>query len=438
MKLQDVPRRVHFVGVGGIGTSALAQHLRKLGYSVTGSDRIENDRVKALRSEGVPVFIGHNAELAKNAELVVRTSAVNESDVEIAAARGNNVKTVLREELLGAIFDGYGVRVAVCGTHGKTTVTAMIHHILQTAGYSHAAFIGGVYRGNNYYFGENAVVAEACEYNRSFMYLHPTVTVCLNAEFDHPDCYEDIADVRRSFGLFFKNTAENGTVILPKNLEYLSDGRKTVFYDCAVTRNVKTKRGKSSFELFDEKEKTYVKFKLNVAGCHNVSNALAAVCAVGEMGVSVKDSAAALSTFCGVERRWTEKQSVCKVICDYAHHPTEIACSLQTARDVSHGRVLCVFQPHTYTRTKAFEREFCSCFSLADEVCYLPVYSAREQPIAGVDHKSLAKRCREENVNARYADTFEEAVNWIKSTAKKDDVVLILGAGDVVEIADML
>ncbi|MGN1040402.1 MAG: Mur ligase domain-containing protein, partial [Candidatus Fimimonas sp.] len=175
----NFPHRVHFVGIGGIGMSGLAKHLVNVGCEVSGSDKNENEQTQRLRQAGVVVTVPHNAKCVKGAQLVVRTSAVLPTNEEVAFALSQGIPVVLREQLLGQIFDGFSTRIAVCGTHGKTTVTAMIHHVLERCGISHTAFIGGEYQHSNYFFGENVVVAEACEYNRSFLHLHPTLCLCL-------------------------------------------------------------------------------------------------------------------------------------------------------------------------------------------------------------------------------------------------------------------
>lgn len=437
MKLQDIPARVHFVGVGGIGMSALAQYLHKCGHTVTGSDRTQNEQTKALANIGVRVYTGHNKYNVDGAELVVHTSAVHEDNVELQEAKHRHIPIILREQLLGTVFNSFNTRIAVCGTHGKTTVTAMIHRMLQYCGVSHSAFIGGLYCGNNFYFGTNVVVAEACEYNRSFFNLKPTITVCTNAEYDHPDCYDSEAAVRRAFKRFIANTSANGVAVLPCSLANLGKGRRCVLYDTALSGEITVAQGKPSFTA--NYGKRQVNIRLSIVGRHNAYNALAALAVGRELRLPLDDCVSALSSFCGVERRWTEKDvNGVRVVLDYAHHPTEIACSVATAASVAQGRVLCVFQPHTYSRTKAFFKQFALCFAYADEVAYLPVYSAREKPIAGVDSQRLTGIAVKNKIKARFFPDFHTVSKWIKQTAKAGDVVLVLGAGDVVELGKLL
>ena len=416
--------------------SGLAQHLHNLGYMVTGSDREENDRTSALKKLGIEVTVGHDACNVGNAQLVVRTSAVHDDNVEVTEATGRNIPVVLREQLLGAVFNSFDTRIAVCGTHGKTTVTAMIHEILTRAGVSHTALIGGVYQGNNYFFGNKVVVAEACEFNRSFYNLYPTVCVCLNAEYDHPDCYESQQDVRKAFAHFMNNVDEDGVVVLPHELKSLCPRRKHICYDREFhASNVTLTCGKPSFDATWSGE-TH-RFELGVVGAHNVDNALAAMAVAQLLNVPPRAIEEGLRSFGGVDRRWTERsvEGIGKVVIDYAHHPTEIACSVATAKSIAEcGKVLCVFQPHTYSRTRAFFDEFVTCFDKASAVAYLPIYSAREKPISGVNSYLLAERASEMGINACFLPDFETARQWIQGNAKPNDVVLILGAGNIVEL----
>ena len=418
--------------------SGLAQYLLELGYTVSGSDRTPNDRTDALANLGADIHIGHRAENIKNCQLVVRTSAVHDDNVEVAQAFSRNVPVVLSEQLLGAIFNSFNRRVEVCGTHGKTTVTAMIHEIMLRAGVSHTAFIGGVYNGNNYYFGQDLVIAEACEFNRSFLNLYPTICVCLNAEHDHPDCYADEQEVQAAFAQFMQQVDVDGAVVLPRNLASLCTDRRCEYFDEIVTSNLTTKDGKQFFDITLD-NKTY-NVELGVVGEHNVANAKAAIATALQLGVPVEKIVAALKHFHGVDRRWSERyvDGLCTVVCDYAHHPTEIACAVATAKSLSKGKVVCVFQPHTYSRTRAFFKQFATCFTQADIVAYLPIYSAREIPLDGINSQELANCAQKLGVNAIYMPNFDTVTRWTRSVVCENDVLLILGAGDVVQLADML
>ena len=418
--------------------SGLAQHLLHLGYDISGSDRTGNDRTEALQALGVNIRIGHRAENVDGCQLVVRTSAVHDDNVEVAAAKKQKIPVILREQLLGAIFNSFNVRVAVCGTHGKTTVTAMLHEIMSQAGVPHTSFIGGVYNGNNYFFGQNLVIAEACEFNRSFLNLNPTVCVCLNAEHDHPDCYADEQAVRVAFAQFMQQVDEDGSVVLPRNLADLCNDRRCVYFDEIEVDNVSCKDGKQFFDV--ALDGGIYRVELGVVGEHNVTNAKAAMACALLLGVPMEKIVDAFKHFHGVDRRWTEHtvDGMCKVVCDYAHHPTEIACAVRTARSLSKGKVICVFQPHTYSRTRAFFKQFVTCFEQADVVAYLPIYSAREMQLEGVTSQHLTLLAQNMGLNAVYMPDFDTATHWVRDVATADDVLLILGAGDVVQLVHSL
>lgn len=417
--------------------SALAQYLHSIGHTVTGSDRSSNEQTQFLAKMGIRVYIGHNKYNVRDAELVVRTSAVHEDNVEFIEAKNCGIPTILREELLGAIFNSFSVRIAVCGTHGKTTVTAMIHQLLKSNKVSHSAFIGGLYCGNNFYFGNDVVVAEACEYNRSFLNLKPTVTVCTNAEYDHPDCYRNKRAINCAFKKFLANTAACGTVILPSNLARLAPkNARRIFFDEALTGEVRVQGGKPRFMASFGKCQQEV--RLDVVGKHNAYNALAALAVGYALNLPLADNVASLERFAGVTRRWTEIDCRFKCVCDYAHHPTEIACSVEASKHVSRGKVICVFQPHTFTRTKAFFKQFVTCFKDADVVAYLPIYSAREKPLRGIQSERLAKLALKLGIRAKYFADFKSVARWLNQIAEPNDLVLILGAGDVVELSKLL
>lgn len=445
-------KKVHFVGIGGIGMSALAKHLLRYGIIVSGSDRQENEETAKLRKMGARVFVPHAAENATGADIVVRTTAVPESNCEVAFAKQHNIPVLLREELLGGIFDAFRERIAVCGTHGKTTVTAMIHHMLERCGVSHTAFIGGEYQNKNYFCcggfenvksaeisknddeQNSVVVAEACEYNRSFLHLHPTLCVCLNVEFDHPDCYENLDDVHEAFGKLF---SQSQTTVINSHYKQLCPSGILFGAQGVRAENITLQNGCAHFDIFVDDD-FVAPCKLKVFGEHNINNALAAIAVAKYLRLPLLQAAQALETFEGVGRRWGKIDCALDVVCDYAHHPTEIQTTVKTAKSLSGGRIICVFQPHTYTRTLAFFNEFVSCFDGADEVVYLPVFSAREKPLKNVSSFQLFKRAKSVGKNAKYFADFEKAAKYLKRVATPSDLVVLVGAGDVVKLADYL
>ena len=414
--------------------SALAQHLLRLGHVVSGSDRQENEQTAKLRKLGAAVTIGHSETAVHGAELVVHTSAVQQDNCELAYAKAHGITTVLREELLGAIFNAFDTRIAVCGTHGKTTATAMIHHVLERCGVSHAAFIGGEYNGENYFFGSGIVVAEACEYNRSFLHLRPSICVCLNVEHDHPDCYPTQADTEQAFQLLF---AQSEKTVIPKQYKALCKNAFVCGKDVFATNVTVNNDGCAEFDVVCCGANVG-RVALSVCGVHNVGNAIAAISAAHLLNLPMLQVLHALRTFHGVDRRWSVKQGICTVVCDYAHHPTEIDAALATAKSVAKGKIICVFQPHTYSRTQAFFQRFADCFNGCDEVIYLPVYSAREKPIRRVTSYQLYKLAKTQGLHAKYCADFTKAAQYIRRTAEPNDLVLLIGAGNVNTLADLL
>ncbi len=436
---------VHFVGIGGIGVSALAQHLLQSGVKVSGSDLVKNDRTVALQQQGATVFVGHNIQNISGASLVVRSSAVSESNCEIAASNKRNVPVILREQLLGTIFDGFSEKIAVCGTHGKTTVTALLDHIFSFCEKSHVSFLGGVSGGNNYKSsGGNTVIAEACEYRESFLNLHPNVCTCLNVEYDHPDYYKSFEKTENAFSRFFDNLTDNGILVVNTSVN------KKLYAKCSnvltfgeggqfLAQNVKlAKDGSVGFVLvINGKVICHVQTKLS--GTFNVNNVLGAVATAVACGLPVLKVVQAVTTFVSATRRYTFLPcSGFTLVEDYAHHPTQVQAVVQTARATCKGKLIVVFQPHTFSRTKAFWKKFCTCFDGADQVFLLPIYPAREQPLANVTSYRLCNAMQQYGINATYCKTFVCATRILKNTAKQQDLVLILGAGDVHLLAQTL
>ena len=436
MNINEIPERVHFVGIGGVGQSALAQHLLRTGHKVSGSDKVDGKQLEKLRNSGAIVHIGHDAANVDGAQLVVRTSAVGIDNVEVLQAQKMGIPVVLREQLLGAIVNDFDIRICISGTHGKTTTTAMVSHVLRMAGVSHAAFIGGDFGGSNYLYGKGIALCEACEYNRSFLQLKPTVAVCLNAEFDHPDCYADQRETENAFAKFVAS-AKNGIAVLPVDLAYFAKGKAELCGDggSVCVSNIKLCQGIPSFDIFSDG--CFVAgCKLRVKGLYNVQNALFAFAVCKCLNVPLLQAVHSLCTFGGVDRRWNELPcNCCRIVVDYAHHPTEISASLSTAKSMCNNTV-CVFQPHTFSRTKAFMQQFANCF-VGTKVIFLPIFAAREQPVEGVDSASLAALANRVGAEAYFANDFAEAKTIACNLLQdKSDILLILGAGDVVNFAD--
>ncbi len=441
-------KTIHFVGIGGIGMSALARYMLEDGYAVSGSDRWDSEIVRQLSASGAMVHIGHSSSnVPIGCQLVVYTSAVTADNVEVAYARAQGITVILREQLLGQIFNRYRQRIAVCGTHGKTTTTAMIDYVLRHIGIRHSAFIGGipVDSHSNYSSGGNVVVAEACEYRESFVHLFPSILLCLNIEWDHPDYYKNIEHMQDSYARFFDNVSSSGVIIAHQSVAgRLTKGRSVVSYgtDMGCTYRageITHSRGVYSYNLYIEG--LYVcPVQLSVVGRHNVANSLAVIATCSRLGIDCTVVAEALAGFYGAERRWQVVPcSFTNVVEDYAHHPTELGAVFDSVEDIGYKRVIAIFQPHTYSRTQALWRQFVSVLSRADTVCLLPIYSARELPIEGIDSHLMARSINVyTNSHAISMVDMAQAYDYICSNATADDIVLILGAGDICQLSNML
>lgn len=444
MAFVDKLKKVHFVGIGGVGMSSLAAHLLHLGVDVCGSDN-SLDGCKHLLDKGAKVFLGHRASnLDADAQLVVYSQAVSHDNVEIAKALSLGIPIVSREQLLGEIFNGFERRIAVCGTHGKTTTTAMIDYLLRALEVEHTAFIGGFASdtNSNYTFGGGIVVAEACEYKNSFFSLFPTLTVALNVEYDHPDFFASINAVHQSFERFFAKLPPKGLLLANASLpalllrgkNYVTFGAKDSYY-----RAEKVVATNDGFDFDFCKGAKRHSTAIGVKGSHNVANAVASLAALDCLGVDVALACKSLPSFAGVGRRYKEHlTNGVTIVEDYAHHPTEIASAIATAKQhKTSGRLLVVFQPHTYTRTKFLWKQFANCFVGADTLAMLPVFAARENPIDGVTSEALL--CDVVGVDDKVAlDSLSAGVDFVKRRATAGDVVLVLGAGDVNKICKMM
>lgn len=424
--------------------SALAQHLLACGKTVSGSDLLENDRTVALKRRGVDVKTGHNASNVDGAELVVHSSAVGESNVELAECKRLGIKTVLREQLLGAIFNGYESRIAVCGTHGKTTSSALVDHVFAYCNKDHVSFLGGVSGGNNYKNGNGTVVAEACEYRESFLNLFPTVCTCLNIEYDHPDYYANYDAVKSAFGRFFAQIDGNGTLIVntsvPKEC-YENVSANVVTFgnggDFCAENVAFDEQGKLSFDLLINGQKR-TRILTNLRGLYNVDNVLSAIATCQCVGLPIERIAAAVKTFQTVDRRYkTVAIKPFEVIEDYAHHPSQVRSAVLTAKSNCKGKLYVVFQPHTFSRLKAMWTDFCTSFDLADEVLLVPVYPAREKPIVNVTSRLLCQNLRQRGLFSVHFNAFDDVYKYLTASCKNGDTVLILGAGDVYLLTDM-
>lgn len=448
------PIRIYFIGIGGISMSGLAEILLAEDFVISGSDRAPSDLTRMLESRGVKVFYGQREEnLAGDIDLVVYTAAIKSDNPELIAAKRRNIPTLTRAELLGQMMKNYKTPIAVSGTHGKTTTTSMISQILLNAEADPTLSIGGIYRpiGGNIRVGASELfVTEACEYTNSFLSFFPKIGIILNIEEDHLDFFKDLSDIRNSFRRFAELLPEDGALIINGSIERceeLTDGLpcRVITYglapglDYTASRIAYDESGFPSFCL-NHKDGGERHFSLRVHGEHNILNALAAIALADLLELPDEVIRAGLLAFTGTDRRFEYKGQVngVNIIDDYAHHPTEIRATLNAALQYPHKRLWCVFQPHTYTRTKAFLAEFAAALSLADEIVLADIYAARETDTLGISSETLQEKIRSLGHSCQYFPTFEAIENYLLKNCTKGDLLITMGAGDIVKVGENL
>lgn len=446
-------KRVHFVGIGGAGMSGIALVLKNLGFEVSGSDIQESEVTERLRHEGIKVYIGHKGENCADAEVVVFSTAVTEDNPELEVARSRGIPVIRRAEMLAELMR-LKFSIAISGSHGKTTTTSLVTHILTRAGLDPTAVIGGRIVGadSGARLGQSEyLVAEADESDRSFLLLYPAIAVVTNIEPEHLDYYKNIQDLKREFVRFVNRVPFYGSAILCLDSPAVRSiknkvSRRVVSYavdtDADFTvRDVQLYRFSSAFTVVYN-GKPVGRFSLAMPGKHNVQNALAGVAVGAELGIDFPTIEQALATFTGVHRRLEQKGEERGIVVfdDYGHHPTEIRVTIEALRHAyPHQRILVIFQPHRYTRTKLLGDEFGSAFDSADEVIITGIYAAAEPPIPGVDERLIVeaiKRRGRKGLSVHHIPELKEVPKFILPMLKPKDIVLTLGAGNIVTLAD--
>ncbi|MGI6053792.1 MAG: UDP-N-acetylmuramate--L-alanine ligase [Clostridium sp.] len=450
----NIPQAIHFIGIGGISMSGLAEILMDEGFRISGSDARRSELTEHLEARGAEIFYGQKAENIKDGiDAVVYTAAIHGDNPEFMEVKRRGIPMLSRAELLGQMMRNYKNAIAVAGTHGKTTTTSMITEIFLKAENDPTISVGGILNsigGNIRVGGPEFFVTEACEYTNSFLSFYPTMAVILNIEEDHLDFFKDLADIRRSFRLFAERVPQGGAIVINGDIENyreITEGSAGKIITFGRNRENDYSAGaisydsyaRPTFDLYVKGEKK-ARLTLGAPGEHNVYNALAAIAVSFECGISMEAMEAGLLHFTGTNRRFEKKgeRNGFTVIDDYAHHPHEIEATLKTARNYPHRKIWCVFQPHTYTRTKAFLKEFAEALSLADGVVLADIYAARETDTLGISSEDLAELLREKGVAAWYVPTFEEIEKFILENCTQGDLLITMGAGDIVNVGEML
>ena len=451
----DRPSHVHFIGIGGISMSGLAAILLQEGFTVTGSDSKESELTKRLSDAGARIAYAQTADnITDDIDVVVYTAAIHPSNPEYAAALEKGIPLLTRAELLGQMMRSYRIPICVSGTHGKTTTTSMAAHILMAGGLDPTISVGGILpliEGNYRIGSKETFLMEACEYTNSFLSFFPKISLILDIDADHLDFFKDLEDIRRSFRKFAELLPDDGTLIINaddpackmitkglscKIITYSEENGKADYTADLVTYD---SLGHATFRALYQGTPVGT-FSLQVPGQHNVGNALAAIALACELGLSADVIQEGFTSFHGTNRRFEYKGRMhdVTIIDDYAHHPTEIKATLRTAQRVPHETIWCVFQPHTYTRTKALLPQFAEALSIADKVILADIYAARELDIYGISSRDLQEEIIKLGTDCLYFPTFGEIEDHLRGHASAGDLVITMGAGNIVQVGEDL
>ena len=448
------PIHVYFVGIGGISMSGLAEILLSEGFRISGSDMKQSPLTDKLSSLGASIYYGQTvSHIDKSVDLVVYTAAIHEDNPEYIAMKKLGIPSLTRAALLGQLMRNYKLPIAISGTHGKTTTTSMAAEVLLASDTDPTLSIGGILKsiGGNIRVGKSPYfVTEACEYTNSFLSFFPKIGIILNVEEDHMDFFKDIHEIVDSFHKFAGLLPEDGCLILNDEIEH----KEAIINDlcCNIIRYGFTpdcdyyaadisydELGHGIYTLI-RKNGPSCKVELGVPGRHNISNSLAIFALSDVLQLSEENTKAALKAFSGTDRRFEYKGQIggVTIIDDYAHHPTEITATLTAAANFPHKRLWCIFQPHTYTRTKAFLKEFAQSLSAADKIILAPIYAARETDTLGISSVTLKEEIEKLGKECLHFDTFDEIENYLLQNSINGDLLITMGAGDIVKVGENL
>ena len=457
------PCRIHFIGIGGISMSGFAKYLHSIGFKVSGSDSHKSKITEELESMGINVYYGQRkGNISPDIDMVIYTAAIKEDNEELLAVMEAGIPALNRAQLIGQVMQNFKNSVAVSGTHGKTTVTSMLSLIFVDANFDPTISVGGILDaigGNMRIGGTDYFITEACEYMNSFLEFKPTKAVILNIDEDHTDFFKDINDIRNSFRKFAGQIPKGGQLFIngdiPDYEEIIKDldcevftygitdpvyGCKDKSYDIAADNIKLNDSACQSFDLY-YKGKYIDRFGLNIIGIHNISNALPAIGIALQEQIPADIIKKSLLRFRGADRRFQYKGTVggVTIIDDYAHHPTEIAATLTTAKTFYGEKTIwCVFQPHTYSRTKRHLKEFARSLSIADKIVLADIYPAREKDPGDISSLDLLRELKNLNKEVYYFPTFDEIENFLLENCINGDLLITMGAGDILIVGESL
>ena len=439
-------QRIHLIGIGGSSMSGLTEMLMAEGYPVTGSDRDEGYLIAQVRKAGAEVFIGHRAENVRGAALVCYSAAIHPDNPERQEAERLGIPTLERAYLLGQLMEGYPKATGICGAHGKTTTTAMLSQMLLEGGLDPSIHIGGrldAIGGSTRVGHGDAFVAEACEFNRSFLRMKPTVALVLNIDADHLDCYRDIDEIEETFGQFLRLLPEDGVAIgngddirVRRQIEKLPC-RKVFFgfdhrNDWHPENRTEDERGYFSFDLMHGEEKK-ARVRMGVPGEFNLMNALGAIAAAEELGLPAERAAESLERFTGAHRRFEKTDEIdgVEIFHDYGHNPAEMRNALSIARKRCRGRLWAVMQPHTFSRVRALFEDYLTCTKAADITLVTDICAAREADPGDLNSGMLAEGMKKNGIDAVWTPSFDDTEKYLREHWRAGDLVLTMGCGDI-------
>lgn len=449
------PCTAYFIGIGGISMSGFAQLLHENGFTVKGSDSQESKITQHLASLGINIVYGQNSEnITNDIDFVVYTAAIHPDNPEFIAAKKLDIPMMERASMVGQVMKNYKNAIGISGTHGKTTTTSMLSHVFLAAKKDPTISVGGILdaiNGNIRIGHSENFITEACEYTNSFLKFFPTAEIILNIDADHLDFFKDLDDIRHSFCEYAALLPEDGVLVI--NSEIPNYKEITDNLNCnVITYGLNTdaeysasnitfdEKGYGSFELLHNGEKTGDTIQLNVIGKHNISNALSVIALSLYYEIPIEQIKEGLLAFTGTERRFELKGSFrgVTVVDDYAHHPTEITATLQAAKKYPHKHLWCVFQPHTYTRTRALLKEFAEALSEAENIILADIYAARESDPGDISSQTLQEEIKKLGKEAYYFPSFDEIKEFLSKKCVDGDLLITMGAGNVVNIGEDL
>tara|TARA_Y100000588_G_scaffold391552_1_gene500522 strand:+ start:198 stop:1574 length:1377 start_codon:yes stop_codon:yes gene_type:complete len=438
---------IHFIGIGGIGMSGMAELLHKLGFNISGSDLISSERTNRLNKLGIEIYNGHNTHNITNPDVVVYSSAINQDNPEIYAAKKKKIPIIRRAEMLAELLKVKNISVAIAGTHGKTTTCSMLGSILTEAKKKPTLVIGGIvnkFQSNAISGNGEIIVVEADEFDRSFLTLQPTIGLINNLDLEHLDCYENIEDLQNAFTHFANAVPFYGKVgicIDHVNTTSIILNIKRPIITYGINKNAEI----SALDICFNKDQTTFnvkigsknigEFNINLPGVHNIQNALGAITIALELDIPIKIIKSGLNQYNGVRRRFEIKYRLDNgiiIIDDYAHHPSEVASTLEAVKSGWKQRIISIFQPHLFTRTRDFYKEFAQAFQRTDILIVTDIYKAREVPIPGINAELITKHAKKiGHANVEYISDQMEISHRIQKIAQPNDIIITMGAGNI-------